>query len=113
MRAANASSVRALRLDGRWLVVELGARAIRPVHPPASARSTCSASSRSRCPKAPSGTDCVVVAAPPGRGLRYVGKHTLAGHLIGAAVHDAVARGVAQWKRELPNIETRNPGEPA
>lgn len=59
------------------------------------------------------GTDCVVVAAPTGRGLRYVGKHTLAGHLIGAAVHDAVARGVAQWKREQPNIETRKPGEPA
>lgn len=46
------------------------------------------------------GTDCVVVAVPPGRGLRYAGKHTLAGHLIGAAVHDAVARGVAEWQRE-------------
>lgn len=46
------------------------------------------------------GTDCAVMAAPPGRGLRYAGKHTLAGHLVGAAVHDAVARGVAEWKRE-------------
>lgn len=44
------------------------------------------------------GTDCIVVAAParPG-GARYAGKHTALGHVIGASVHEAVARGAAAW----------------
>lgn len=45
------------------------------------------------------GTDCVVVAAPVGGdAVAYAGKHTAVGALIGAAVLDATARGVAAWK---------------
>ena len=52
-------------------------------------------------PASGTGTDCVVVAAPArGAQLRYAGKHTLAGHLIGAAVYQATRRGVEDWKRE-------------
>jgi adenosylcobinamide amidohydrolase len=52
-------------------------------------------------PASGTGTDCVVVAAPAhGAQLRYAGKHTLAGHLIGAAAYQASRRGVEDWKRE-------------
>jgi adenosylcobinamide amidohydrolase len=44
------------------------------------------------------GTDCIVVAAPEaGPSLRWVGKHTLAGALLGGAVREAVARGGRRW----------------
>jgi adenosylcobinamide amidohydrolase len=47
------------------------------------------------------GTDCVVVAAPElGEPVRWVGKHTLAGSLLGAAVREAVSRGVRRWIAE-------------
>jgi adenosylcobinamide amidohydrolase len=47
------------------------------------------------------GTDCIVVAAPEeGEPLRWVGKHTTAGALIGGAVREAVARGVRRWIAE-------------
>jgi adenosylcobinamide amidohydrolase len=48
------------------------------------------------------GTDCAVVAAPEvgAAPAAYAGKHTALGHVIGAAVHDAVARGVADWLAE-------------
>jgi adenosylcobinamide amidohydrolase len=47
------------------------------------------------------GTDCIVVAAPEsGEPLRWVGKHTAAGSLIGAAVREAVGRGVRRWIAE-------------
>lgn len=56
------------------------------------------ASRRSGAPASGTGTDCIVIAAPEGgAGARYAGKHTVAGHLIGAAVREAVARGVADW----------------
>jgi adenosylcobinamide amidohydrolase len=49
-------------------------------------------------PASGTGTDCIVVASPAGApGERYAGKHTVAGHLVGAAVADAVALGVARW----------------
>lgn len=50
------------------------------------------------------GTDCIVIAAPdcPG-GARYGGKHTAIGHVVGAAVHAAVARGVAAWSSSAPS----------
>ncbi len=45
------------------------------------------------------GTDCVVVAAPDlGEPRRYAGKHTDVGHVVGASVLEATARGVAAWK---------------
>ena len=54
-------------------------------------------------PATGTGTDCIVVAAPSaGDGVPYAGKHTLAGHLIGAVVEEAVRRGVAGWLREHP-----------
>jgi adenosylcobinamide amidohydrolase len=49
------------------------------------------------------GTDCTVIAAPatsPGPRLAYTGKHTVVGSLIGAAVRDAVARGIARCIEE-------------
>jgi len=59
------------------------------------------ASTRSGEPASGTGTDCVVIAAPEdGPGARYAGKHTALGHVIGAAVRDATAEGVAIWKHE-------------
>ncbi|HEY2745638.1 MAG TPA: adenosylcobinamide amidohydrolase [Polyangia bacterium] len=47
------------------------------------------------------GTDCIVVAAPEtGEPLRWVGKHTAAGALVGGVVREAVARGVRRWIAE-------------
>lgn len=52
------------------------------------------------------GTDCIVIAAPLGDharhedAIRFAGKHTSAGHLIGAVVLDAIRDGVARWNRE-------------
>lgn len=52
-------------------------------------------------PASGTGTDCIVVAAPRGAGrVRYAGKHTTVGHLIGATVHEAIAIGIERWKRE-------------
>lgn len=53
-------------------------------------------------PASGTGTDCIVVAAPAdgGEPLRYAGKHTVAGHLAGAAVLEAVERGVRRWMGE-------------
>lgn len=54
-----------------------------------------------REPASGTGTDCLIVAAPEvGEPERYVGKHTVAGHLIGAVVHDAVSNGIQIWKRD-------------
>jgi adenosylcobinamide amidohydrolase len=55
----------------------------------------------SGAPATGTGTDCIVVAAPerPG-GASYAGKHTAIGHAVGAAVHEAVARGAAAWIAE-------------
>ena len=52
------------------------------------------------------GTDCVVMAAPPPGGEmnsgpeRYAGKHTLLGHLIGGVVLDAISRGAREWQSQ-------------
>lgn len=49
------------------------------------------------------GTDCIAVASPRGSdtmaSLPYAGKHTVLGHLIGAATYRAVALGVQSCKR--------------
>ena len=58
-------------------------------------------------PASGTGTDCIVIAAPDaGEHQRYAGKHTVPGHLVGAAVHDAVRSGAEQWKRERMLGET-------
>ena len=55
----------------------------------------------SGAPASGTGTDCIVIAAPDRPdGARYAGKHTALGHVVGAAVHDAVARGAAAWLAE-------------
>lgn len=59
------------------------------------------------------GTDCVVMAASPIRAAekreRYAGKHTPVGSLIGAAVFEAVKKGVAAWKEERHEKERIQP----
>jgi adenosylcobinamide amidohydrolase len=59
------------------------------------------ASGRSGEPASGTGTDCIVIAAPDvAPALRYTGKHTAAGHVLGAAVLAATRRGVEQWLAE-------------
>jgi adenosylcobinamide amidohydrolase len=49
-------------------------------------------------PSTGTGTDCQVVATPMvGDPIPFVGKHTVAGQLVGAVVRDAVGEGVARW----------------
>jgi len=60
---------------------------------------------RSGLPSTGTGTDCIVVASPLGRAkIRYAGKHTEAGHVVGAAVTDALRRGVASWLGEQNSL---------
>jgi adenosylcobinamide amidohydrolase len=78
-------------LEALALAAEARALAVREADVP---------SGRTGAPASGTGTDCVVVAAPErAGGARYAGKHTELGHVIGAAVHDAVARGIAGWRR--------------
>ena len=42
------------------------------------------------------GTDCIVLAAPPGAGA-FCGLHTAAGEALGRAVYDAVRSGADAW----------------
>ncbi|MBD0318984.1 MAG: adenosylcobinamide amidohydrolase [Gemmatimonadetes bacterium] len=59
------------------------------------------ASAASGRPATGTGTDCIVVAAPiGGAAIEYAGKHTLPGHLAGAAVEAAVREGVRRWQAE-------------
>ena len=52
-------------------------------------------SAESGLPVTGTGTDCIVIAAPPaGEPLSYAGKHTLLGHLVGASVLEAVRSGM-------------------
>jgi len=56
---------------------------------------------RSGLPATGTGTDCIVMATPlAGRREPYAGKHTRIGHVVGAAVAQAVRRGAAEWKAE-------------
>jgi adenosylcobinamide amidohydrolase len=66
------------------------------------------ASTRTGLPASGTGTDCIVIAAPDlADAARYAGKHTAAGHVLGAAVHAATRRGVTQWQREREAREGR------
>lgn len=52
-------------------------------------------STESKMPATGTGTDCIVIAAPlSGETLRYAGKHTLVGHLLGASALEAVRSGM-------------------
>jgi adenosylcobinamide amidohydrolase len=61
-------------------------------------------SRRTSRPATGTGTDCTVVTAvrpTPGRGgAPYAGKHTAVGSLVGAAVEEAIERGVQRWLAE-------------
>lgn len=47
------------------------------------------------------GTDCLVIAHPPGGPcLEYAGKHTALGHVIGSSVYNAVLQGIKEWQRD-------------
>ena len=65
-------------------------------------------SHRSGAPASGTGTDCIVIAAPLGdptrrnQRIRFAGKHTVVGHLIGDAVGGAIADGIARWNRACP-----------
>lgn len=59
------------------------------------------------------GTDCIAVAfptAPDTTPPAYAGKHTVLGHLIGAAAYEAVATGVQNCNGQLkPAVQAANP----
>jgi len=42
------------------------------------------------------GTDCIVVAAPPGD-VAYAGLHTEVGEVLGRVVYDAITHGTREW----------------
>ncbi|TGM03653.1 adenosylcobinamide amidohydrolase [Leptospira barantonii] len=45
------------------------------------------------------GTDCIAFASPSRISqIRYTGKHTLTGHLIGKTVYESVYQGILNWK---------------
>jgi adenosylcobinamide amidohydrolase len=50
-------------------------------------------------PATGTGTDCQVIAAPAhgDNPVVFVGKHTVAGHLIGSVVGQAIAEGITTW----------------
>lgn len=51
------------------------------------------------------GTDCIVVAAPDRPdGERFAGLHTAVGEAVGGAVLQAVADGIAVWRRDFAAI---------
>jgi len=48
------------------------------------------------------GTDCIAIASPIGDPAHlYAGKHTAIGEAIGAAVYEATAAGVRDWKADI------------
>jgi adenosylcobinamide amidohydrolase len=56
------------------------------------------ASRRSGLRATGTGTDCIVIASPSkGSPAAYGGKHTEIGHVVGAAVEEAVRLGVSRW----------------
>jgi adenosylcobinamide amidohydrolase len=62
-------------------------------------------SARTGDPATGTGTDCIVIAAPQGQSFEiYAGKHTPLGHVIGAAVLEAVQRGIEEWLEERSNL---------
>lgn len=88
-------------LEALALASEARALAIREVDVP---------SPLSGLPASGTGTDCIVIAAPDtAERQRYAGKHTELGHVVGAAVHEAVRSGADQWLREraAPNRRDR------
>jgi adenosylcobinamide amidohydrolase len=56
-------------------------------------------SRRTHAPATGTGTDCIVLAWPcAATGADYAGKHTVIGHVVGAAVLQSVRTGIATWQ---------------
>lgn len=56
------------------------------------------------------GTDCIAIAAPLGDdAISYAGKHTAIGEAIGAAVYEATAEGIREWKLDPGAVYDRAP----
>ncbi|TGM98522.1 adenosylcobinamide amidohydrolase [Leptospira dzoumogneensis] len=56
------------------------------------------------------GTDCIGAISPISTNtIDYVGKHTILGHLIGAASYEAVREGILKWKRTRSPILSEHP----
>ena len=90
-RVSAALSVEA-RLEALALAAEARTLAVREAVVP---------SARTGRPASGTGTDCIVIAAPAGGAPQaYAGKHTAIGHVVGAAVHEAIRRGVEVCQRE-------------
>ncbi len=56
-------------------------------------------------PASGTGTDCIVIACPPGSQVPYAGKHTHVGAALGAAVLRATDQAARRWlddQRQLP-----------
>lgn len=79
-------------------------------------------SRRSGAPATGTGTDCIALLSPLGRAsagesAAYAGKHTAMGAVVGRAVHESVAAGVASWTArygaELRSAMRRHFGDPA
>ena len=51
------------------------------------------------------GTDCIVVAAPPGDTVRFAGLHTAVGEAIGAAVYRSMRDGIATWLQDTQDMQ--------
>jgi adenosylcobinamide amidohydrolase len=89
-------------LEALALAAEARALAVREASVP---------SQRSGEPASGTGTDCIVIAAPTaGEAAQYAGKHTVAGHLIGRVVYEAVSRGAAEWQRDRAAASARDRG---
>lgn len=57
---------------------------------------------RAGVPVTGTGTDCIVVAAPPGDGAaRFAGLHTAIGEAVGDAVYRAIREGAEVWQRDF------------
>ncbi|MBS0602027.1 MAG: adenosylcobinamide amidohydrolase [Proteobacteria bacterium] len=46
------------------------------------------------------GTDCIVIAVPPGPGRPYAGLHTATGQALGRAVYDTTRRAALAWQAQ-------------
>lgn len=47
------------------------------------------------------GSDCIVVSAPPGGGVRYAGLHTAVGEAVGSAVMQVTRGAASRWYHDV------------
>ena len=57
------------------------------------------------------GTDCIVIAAPPGEDRAcFAGLHTALGEAVGNAVYNAIAAGIETWKQDFDALTSSATG---